>query len=71
MTRSVDDLSWLCSKTIGRSINPNSFVYGEWDSQRYEKAKKQKFRVGYMIEDHEMKAAPAIKNGIKETIEIL
>ena len=68
MTRNVNDLSWLCSKTIGRSINSSSFVFGDWNTERYEKAKKQKFRVGYMIEDHEMKAAPAIKNGIKETL---
>lgn len=71
MTRSVDDLSWVCERTLGKTIKYNPYVMGEWNSAKFEKMKTKKLKFGYMIEDHEMKAAPAIRNSILESVELL
>lgn len=53
MTRHFDDLSWLCSKTIGKNIVPyDPIMYGEWDSSKYEAFKRKKLTVGYLFENH-------------------
>lgn len=36
ITRSVDDLSWLCERTLGKSMNYNPYLIGEWDGKKYE-----------------------------------
>ena len=71
ITKSVDDLEWVCEKTIGRSLEPNPYLYGEWDRKKYEEAKKKPLRFGYLIEDHEMKCAPSIRNSLLESCEKL
>jgi hypothetical protein len=50
MTRHFDDLAWLCSKTIGRTVSEDAPILygGEWDSSKYEAAKRKKLKVGYM-----------------------
>ena len=66
ITRSVDDLSWLCEKTLGKSINP--YVIGKWDSKKYEVLQKKKLKFGYIVEDHEMKAIPSVRNALMESV---
>lgn len=50
MTRHFDNLAWLCSKTIGRTVSEDAPILygGEWDSSKYEAAKRKKLKVGYM-----------------------
>ena len=71
MTRSVDDLSWLCERTLGKTIEYNPYVTGAWNQHKFEETKKKKLKFGYMIEDHEMKAVPAVNNSILESIDLL
>ena len=64
ITRSVNDLTWLCERTLGKSTSYNPYLTGKWDSQKYEKLKQKKIKFGYIIEDHEMKAVPAVRNSM-------
>jgi Asp-tRNA(Asn)/Glu-tRNA(Gln) amidotransferase A subunit family amidase len=71
--RNISDIAWLCSKTIGKTITPyDPILYGgEWDTARYEAAKRKQLTVGYLYHNHEMKVAPGIINTIDETVEAL
>ena len=31
LTRNVEDLEWLCEKTLGKTIDHNPYVFGEWN----------------------------------------
>jgi hypothetical protein len=53
MTRHFNDLTWLCSKTLGKSTTPYPFMYGGlWDESRFEAAKRKKLTVGYLYKNH-------------------
>ena len=41
------------------------------DRKKYEEAKKKPLKFGYLIEDHEMKCAPSIRNSLLESCEKL
>ena len=64
ITRSVDDLTWLAERTLGKSLKYNPYITNTWDSKKFEELKGKKLRFGFMIEDHEMTAAPAVRNAI-------
>lgn len=51
ITRTVDDLTWLCERTLGKSPTYNPYIIGEWNNQKYEELKKKKLRFGYIVED--------------------
>ena len=36
ITRSVDDLSWLTERTLGKSLKYNPYITNTWDSKKYE-----------------------------------
>ena len=64
----MEDLAWICRKTLGKSLNKNPYIYNEWDEQKYEEYKRKKLKFGFILEDQEMKVAPAIRNAMNETI---
>jgi hypothetical protein len=54
LTRSVDDLRWLCERTFGKSRGYNPYVIQRWDDERYNEYKNKKLKYGYMIDYNEM-----------------
>ena len=71
MTRSVEDLEWLCEKTLGKTLNYNPSVFGTWNKELYEQSKSSKKRFGLISSTHEIDLAPAVKNVLDETVELL
>lgn len=72
LTRHMEDLVWLSSRTLGKSLQlGHSLVGGEWSQERFEAAKGRKLKVGYTYSNPEMKVAPAIAQSIEETVTAL
>lgn len=52
ITRSVDDLSWVCERTLGKTEVYNPYILGKWNAEKFQKYKNKKLKFGYIIEDH-------------------
>ena len=64
ITKQVDDIAWLCEKTIGKTLSYNPMVNHPWNTQLYQEAKLSKKKVSLLTlgKYQEMALAPAVKN---------
>ncbi len=35
ITKDVNDLTWLCERTLGKTVDYNPYVIGKWNAEKY------------------------------------